>query len=162
MLIETGLTDRSSWQIMVLLRRRTGGSMNVTAGLAATVVLAGAAVGFASPAKADDFSGTFIPNGPGMTSTWVVAPCGPDCARISDSTGWNVDAHPWNGVWRFVVNLPDGTKCNNDGVLPGTVTFKVDGRRHEGTFLTTDPATSCQWGLAPGYSQPVYFTLTRI
>jgi hypothetical protein len=60
--------------------------MDATAGLAATVVLAGAAVGFASPAKADDFSGTYIPNGPGMNSTWVVTPCGPDCARISDTT----------------------------------------------------------------------------
>jgi hypothetical protein len=43
--------------------------MDAIAGLAATVVLAGAAVGFASPAKADDFSGTYIPNGPGMNSS---------------------------------------------------------------------------------------------
>ncbi len=140
--------------------------MNVTAGscaaLAAAAVLAGAAVGFASPAQADDFSGTFIPNGPGMNSTWVVTSCGQGCARISDSSGWSADAHPWAGVWRFVVVLPDGTKCNNDGVLPGTVTFKVDAPRQEGTMLTTDPSSDCQWGLAPGYSEPVYFTLTRI
>ena len=62
--------------------------MNVTAGIAAATMLAGAAVGFASPARAADFSGTFIPNGPGMQSTWVVTPCGRDCARIADSTGW--------------------------------------------------------------------------
>jgi hypothetical protein len=136
--------------------------MNVTAGIAAAVVLAGAAVGVAAPAQAEDFSGTFIPNGPGMTSTWVVTSCGPDCARISDSSGWSADAHRWAGVWRFVVDLPDGTKCNNDGVLPGTVTFKVDAPRQEGTFLTTNPALGCQWGLAPGYSQPVFFTLTRL
>ena len=72
------------------------------------------------------------------------------------------DAHPWAGFWRFVVDLPDGTKCNNDGVLPGTVTFKVDALRQEGTFATTDPAPWCPWGLAPGYMHPVYFTLTRI
>ena len=139
--------------------------MNVIAGLATATVVAGATIGFAGPAQADDsaaFIGTFVPNGPGMTSTWVVSPCGSDCARISDSSGWSADAHPWAGVWRFVVDLPDGTKCNNDGVLPGTVTFKVDAARQEGTFLTTDPATSCQWGLAPGYSHPVYFTLTRV
>jgi hypothetical protein len=136
--------------------------MKVTAGLAA-VVVAGAAVGFASPAGAlDDFSGTYIPNGPGLHSTWVVTPCGPDCARISDSTGWVADAHPWAGLWRFVVDLTDGTKCNNDGVAPGTVTFKVDAPRQEGTFLTTNPAPWCPFALAPGYSQPVYFTLTRI
>ena len=136
--------------------------MNVTAGIAATVILTGAAVGFAGPAMADGFSGTYIPNGPGMSSTWVVTSCGADCAHISDSSGWSVDAHPWNGLWRFVVDLPDGTKCNNDGVLPGTVTFKVDAPRQDGTLSTTNPASDCRWGLAPGYSQPVYFTLTRI
>lgn len=136
--------------------------MNVTAGLAA-VVITGAAVGFASPARAaDDFSGTYVPNGPGLHSTWVVTPCGPDCVRVSDSTGWSADAHPRAGLWRFVVDLPDGTKCNNDGVKPGTVTFKVDAGRQEGTFVTTNTATGCPWAFAPGYSQPVFFTLTRI
>jgi hypothetical protein len=136
--------------------------MNITAGLAATVVVFGAAVGLAGPASADGFSGTFIPNGPGLDSTWVVTSCGPDCVRVSDSSGWSADAHPWDGVWRFVANVPNGTKCNNDGVLPGTVTFKVDTARSSGTMLTTIPATGCQWGLAPGYAEPVYFTLTRI
>jgi hypothetical protein len=136
--------------------------MNVTAGLAAATIVAGAAVGFASPARADYFSGTFIPNGPGLHSTWVVTPCGQDCAHIADSTGWSVDAHPWEGLWRFVVDLPDGTKCNNDGVLPGTVTFKVDATRHQGTMLTTNPAPGCPFALAPGYSHPVFFTLTRV
>ena len=136
--------------------------MNVTAGFAAATIVVGAAVGFASPAHADDFSGTYIPNGPGLHSTWVVTPCGDDCVRVTDSSGWSADAHPFDGVWRFVVNLPDGTKCNNDGTAPGTVTFKVDGPRQEGTFLTTNPATWCPYALAPGYSHPVYFTLTKI
>ena len=43
--------------------------------------------------------------------------------------------------WRFVVDLPDGTKCNNDGVKPGTVTFKVDARPAGGHPFTTNPAT---------------------
>jgi hypothetical protein len=137
--------------------------MNVTARIAAAVVFAGAAVGFADPAwAADDFSGTFVPNGPGLTSTWVVTPCGPDCAHIADSSGWSADAHPFGGLWRFVVDLQDGTKCNNDGIAPGTVTFKVDALRQEGTMLTTNPATGCPWALAPGWSQPVFFTLTRV
>ena len=136
--------------------------MNVTGGLAAAAVFAGAVIGFASPARADDFSGTFVPNGPGLQTTWVVTSCGPDCARIADRTGWTVDAHPWDGLWRFVVDLPDGTKCNNDGVAPGTVTFKVDASRQEGTMLTTNPYPGCPWALAPGYSNPVIFTLTRI
>jgi hypothetical protein len=137
--------------------------MNVTAGIAAAAIAAGAAVGFASPSwAADDFSGTFIPNGPGLRSTWVVTRCGPDCAHIADSSGWSADAHQFDGLWRFVVDLPDGTKCNNDGVAPGTVIFKVDAPRQEGTMFTTNPATGCQWGLAPGYSHPVFFSLTRI
>jgi hypothetical protein len=136
--------------------------MNVTVGIATATIVASAAVGFASPAWADEFSGTFIPNGPGLNSTWTVTPCGPDCARIADSSGWTADAHPWAGLWRFVVDLPDGTKCNNDGVLPGTVTFKVDATRQDGTFLTTNPATGCPWALAPGYAHPVFFTMTRI
>jgi len=65
-------------------------------------------------------------------------------------------------MWRFVADLPDGTKCNNDGVLPGTVTFHVDAAQNNGTMLTTSPATGCRWGLAPGYSQPIFITLTRI
>jgi hypothetical protein len=99
--------------------------MNVTGGLAAAAVFAGAAIGFASPARADDFSGTFVPNGPGLQSTWVVTSCGPDCARIADRTGWTVDAHPWDGLWRFVVDLPDGDEVQQrrrgagDGHLQG-------------------------------------------
>jgi hypothetical protein len=144
-------------------RQQSGGSMNVTAGIAAAVIFAGAAVGFAGPSRAaDDFSGAFIPNGPGLRSTWVVTPCGPDCAHIADSSGWSADAHPFGDVWRFEANLPDGTKCNNDGIAPGTVTFKVDAPRQEGTMLTTNAAPWCRFGLAPGYSQPVFFTLTRI
>lgn len=136
-------------------------------GSTAAVILAGAAVGFASPANADGFSGTFIPNGPGLDSTWTVTSCGADCVHIVDSSGWSSDAHPWDGVWRFVVNLPDATRCNNDGTVPGTVTFKVDAARQDGTFLTTNQAACPNapgYGSpqAPAYTHPVYFTLTRI
>jgi hypothetical protein len=136
--------------------------MNVTAGFAAAAVFAGAALGLASPANADAFSGTFTPNGPGLHSTWVVTPCGSGCVHVADSSGWSADAHPFGDVWRFVVDLPDGTKCNNDGIAPGTVTFKVDAARQEGTFVTTNPAPWCPFALAPGYVHPVFFTLSRI
>src|SRR5262245_3990590 len=103
--------------------------MKSTLGFTAAVILAGAAVGFAGPAHADGFSGTFIPNGPGLDSTWTVTSCGADCRHVTDSRGWSADAHPWDGVWRFVVNLADATRCNNDGTVPGTVIFKVDSAR---------------------------------
>jgi hypothetical protein len=133
--------------------------MTVGKGLATTVIVAGAAVGFASPAQAADFSGTYIRTALGEQSTWVVTSCGPDCAHVADSSGWSADARPFGGLWRFVVDLPDATRCNNDGTAPGTVTFKVDAPRQEGTFVTTNPAP-CQ--LAPGYSHPIYFTLTKL
>jgi hypothetical protein len=142
-------------------------TMRTITGAVAAAIVAGAAVILASPANADDFSGTFIPNGPGLDSTWVVTSCGPDCAHIADSSGWSADARPWGGLWRFVVNLPDSTRCNNDGTAGGSVVFKVDAGRHEGTFLNTNaapcPNAPGYWSPeAPGYAHPVYFTLTRI
>ena len=134
---------------------------------ATAAIFACSAAGFASPAHADGFSGTFIPNGPGLNSTWVVTSCGPDCAHIADSSGWSADARPWGGLWRFVVNRPDGTRCNNDGTAGGTVVFKVDASRQDGTFINTNaapcPNAHGYWSPeAPGYAHPVYFTLTRI
>jgi hypothetical protein len=141
--------------------------MKSITGSAAAVVLAGAAVAFAGAAHADGFSGTYIPNGPGLNSTWTVTSCGRDCAHIVDSSGWSADAHPWDGLWRFVVTRPDATRCNNDGTVPGTVTFKVDVSRQDGTFVTTDEA-ACPDApgyaspQAPGYVHPIYFTLTKL
>src|SRR5262245_25239707 len=101
--------------------------MKVSAGSATAAIVIGAAVGVACPAQAaDGFSGTYLHTAPGLQSTWVVTSCGQDCAHVADSFGWSADAHPFGGVWRFVVDLPYGTKCNNDGVLPGEVTYKVD------------------------------------
>ena len=48
------------------------------------------------------------------------------------------------------MDLPDGTKCNNDGVAPGTVTFKVDASRQEGTMLTTNPYHGVSMGTRTG------------
>lgn len=134
--------------------------------LAAAAIFVGTAIA-ASPAQADDthaenFSGTFLRTAPGFQSTWVVTSCGPGCAHVADSSGWTADAHPFAGLWRFEVNLPNATVCNNDGVAPGTVTFKVDPARNQGTFITTENGTVCQWGYAPGNSNPIVFLLTPL
>jgi hypothetical protein len=126
---------------------------------AAMAVIPCAAIGFASPAQADNFSGTYIRTGSGEQSTWVVTPCGPGCAHVSDSDGWSADAHLVGGLWTLTVDLPNATICNNDGTAPGTLTYKVVPSRQEGTVVNILPAP-CQ--LAPGYAKPLYFTLTRV
>lgn len=132
--------------------------MRTSLGLAATVVLA-AAVCFASPAHADDFRGTYIRTLLGDQSTWSVTSCGAGCAHVTDSSGWSADAHPFNGQWTFSIDLPDATKCNNDGRAPGTVLYSVNPARLAGTVVTSNTAPCA---LAPGYSTPIYFTLTKV
>ena len=127
--------------------------------LAALAAFATAAVGLASPATADDFGGTYVRTGSGESSTWVVTPCGSGCAHVADSDGWSADAHPVGGLWTLTVELPKATICNNDGTAPGTLTYKVDPARQEGTVVNVLPAP-CQ--LAPGYSNSMYFALTRV
>lgn len=126
---------------------------------AVVAAFACAAVGFAGPAQADDFSGTYIRTGSGESSTWVVTPCGSGCAHVADSDGWSADAHLVGGLWTLTVNLPKATVCNNDGTAPGTLTYKVAPSRQEGTVVNVRPAP-CQ--LAPAYSKSMYFTLTRV
>lgn len=73
--------------------------MSIIRGLTAVAIFAGAAVCFASPVRADDFSGTYIRTGFGTQSTWFVTPCGPGCAHVADSSGRSADAHMVRG-WR--------------------------------------------------------------
>ncbi|BBY05610.1 hypothetical protein MNVI_09280 [Mycobacterium noviomagense] len=135
--------------------------MKIGWGLVAAAICTAAAVRFASAADADDFSGTFIRTGPGTESdwqsTWVVTPCGPGCAHVADSTGWNADAHIIKGRWTFEVSRPDATKCL-DGWAPGIANYSVDAARLDGWVVTTKPAPCA---LQEGYSTPLYFTLTR-
>jgi hypothetical protein len=132
--------------------------MRIDRGLAVAAVFAGAAVWLATPAQADDFSGTYIRTGPDGQSTWIVAPCGPGCAHVADSTGWSADAHWINGQWTFSVDRPDATKCINGAWAPGTALYSVNPAKGAGTVVTSKPG-DCP--LAGGYSTPIYFTLTR-
>lgn len=132
--------------------------MRIRPGLATAVTFAGTAVGFACPAHADDFGGTYVQTGPGTQSTWVVTPCGPGCAHVADSSGWSADAHLFNGQWTFPIDRPDGTRCNNGSRAPGTLTYSVDAAGDSGTVVTSR-AAPCD--LAPGYASPIYFILTK-
>ena len=132
--------------------------MGTNRGLAVAVIFAGAAVCFASAARADDFSGTYVMTAPDAQSTWVVTPCGPECAHVADSSGWSADAHVVNGQWTFSVDRPDATVCINRARAPGTALYSFDLARQAGTVVTSVAAPCAQ---APGYSRPIYFTLTR-
>ncbi len=65
--------------------------MKIGCGMAAGTMFAAAAVWFAIPTRADDFSGTYIRTGPGTPSdwqsTWFVTPCGSACAHVVDDSG---------------------------------------------------------------------------
>lgn len=64
-----------------------GGNERTRSGIGATTVLAVAAIGFANPALADDFNGTYTyAAGDSYTSSWKVTPCGPGCAHIESSS----------------------------------------------------------------------------
>jgi hypothetical protein len=132
--------------------------MTVHRGLAVLAIVAGVAVVIASPARADDFSGTYLETGPGFQSTWLVTPCGPNCAHVADSSGWSADAHVTYGRWTFSVDRPDATKCLNGIFAPGTALYSVDVARLDGTVVTSNPAPC---GLAAGYATPLYFVLAK-
>jgi hypothetical protein len=133
--------------------------MKISRGLAAAAIFGAGAVCLASPARADNFSGTYILTGPGTESTWFVTPCGPGCTHVADSSGWSADAHIINGRWTFSVDRPDATKCLNDGWAPGIANYSVDAARLDGWVVTTKTAPCA---LQAGYATPLYFTLTKV
>jgi len=139
--------------------------MSIIQGLTAAAIVAGGAVCFASPVRADDFSGAYLRTGLGTQSTWFVTPCGPGCAHVADSSGWSADAHMVNGQWTFSIDRPDATRCRNGSwapgtslYSPGTSLYSVDAGKLAGTVVTSNPVP-CE--LAAGYSTPIYFTLTK-
>ncbi len=77
--------------------------MTITRGLAAGVLLAGAAVGLAAPASADLVDGSYQltysePDGPPPT-TWIVTSCGAGCKTLQsppyDPTDWHLQGSTW-------------------------------------------------------------------
>jgi hypothetical protein len=97
----------------------------LTYGVAATAVLAGAALGLAGPASAESPNGMYTAtitqsNPPGEaqvgdTMTVMLNPCGPDCTTLlsSSSTGWVGDLRLQGDTWAGPVsNAHSGTSCN--------------------------------------------------
>jgi hypothetical protein len=107
--------------------------MRITRGVAPAIIVTGVcAVGFASPAWADDVSGTYtIDYGRGNTATWTVTPCGEDsfipCAHVAESGArlapWNADAALSVGSWTLFVDRPDAIPCSDGSSHPGRATY---------------------------------------
>jgi hypothetical protein len=114
-------------------------------GLTTAVVATGLALVFASPARADDFSGTYslsLRGAPGEGTSWTAhstcQPSGSCVAHITSSTGWGADAQLAGDRWTMMVARPDGQSC-------------PDGTRHaELQIWTWDAATLS--GLVSGVS----------
>jgi hypothetical protein len=140
---------------------------------AALIVLAGAAVGLASPACAD-LSGTYnYASNEGTTATWTITPCGAGCANVAstdrtDGAGkhyspWNGTAELSGGTWNLTIAQPDAITCYSDGsIVPGLAIFSWDATTLSGTLIDEAPTPGGACGNPPGSTTPpIAFTLTQ-
>ena len=100
--------------------------MAIAQRIAATAMLASAAVAAASPAwadPADQMSGTYTeqsPNDP-QFSTWTITPCGSTCINVtSDRIRGTRQAQYVNSEWIFSFNQ---VVCPDGSVAPGRTTY---------------------------------------
>jgi len=108
--------------------------MRIGRAMTAAVILAAATVGFAGPARADDFGGTYTLNMGDNQSTWTVTPCEGDsfipCVHIAQTGGPNApfqgDAYLTVGSWSMRVDRLDAISCEDGSKLPLPVTYSWD------------------------------------
>jgi len=140
------------------------GTMTVSRGLATAVVAVGFSLGFASPAWADDLSGTYSLNlsgAPGSRTAWVVTsrcpPSGGCVAHITSSSGWSGEAQLAGDRWTMTVDRPDGQSCPDGTRHSELQTWSWDATALAGQVsgVSTDPAACPQ-------SAPDSFALTKL
>jgi hypothetical protein len=139
--------------------------MIVKRGLTAAVVAAGVSLGLASPASADDLSGTYALNllgaSPGPPTTWIAsstcAASGGCVAHITSSSGWSGDAQLAGDRWTMTVLRPDGQSCPGGTRHSEMQTWSWDAAALSGQVsgVSTDPAACPETG-------PDSFTLTKL
>ncbi len=122
--------------------------MKIIRGVTAFVIFAGLAVGFASPASADDFSGTYTIDYGEDTATWTVIPCENDeqpfvqCVHVSESGSqlapWQADAHWSVGSWSLFAERPDVLVCGDESKHPARATYALDATTLEGWISIFD------------------------
>ena len=138
--------------------------MIVSRGMTAAAIAAVSALGFASPAWADVFSGTYALNLNGATgapTSWTAQsacpPSGGCVAHITSSSGWSGDAQLAGDRWTMTVDRPDGQSCPDGSRRSELQTWSWDTASLTGQVsgISTDPAACAQ---GPSNS----FTLTKV
>jgi hypothetical protein len=138
--------------------------MMIRHGLTAAAIAAVSALGIASPASADVFSGTYSLNldgAPGAHTSWTVKsacpPSGGCVAHITSSSGWSGDAQLDGDRWTMTVGRQDGQSCPDGTRHAELQTWSWDTAALTGQVsgVSTDPA-ACPQG--PSNS----FTLKKV
>ena len=141
--------------------------MNITRVITASVISAGVAAAFATPARADDApqppeAYTFNWVDGNLPSTWTVTNCGTYCAHIEDSgnaisAAWESDAYMLNGSWTMFVHRTDMIACEGGDTFPADAQYNWDASLHGVANASTGGV--CGDPAAPVQGQ---FTLTRV
>lgn len=123
--------------------------MTITRTLAAAAILACAGIGCASstenpaerpaasPAGADDFSGTYtVTYDDGLVRTWTATSCGPGCAEVEQIPNpFRAQARLRGNQWTMESSSPTGIVCHDDDSLhPGTSTWTWDAVTLRGSY----------------------------
>jgi hypothetical protein len=136
-----------------------------------TAVAAGAAVGLASPASADELNGAYTLfsdqsqrtlNGQptpfrNSSAVWNITPCGDGCARVASGTGWTADARLNNGRWEFTREA--AWTCPDGRNLANAISYSIDAVTLTGTSTGSIPI-GCEG--FPIFADGITVTLTRI
>lgn len=143
--------------------------MRIDRAVAVAALLAATAVGFASPAWADDLpqgkytvtrSGGMTPGGaPGNAPTvWTVNSCGTGCAQVIGDNAVTWEAHLADGRWTGTVHRPDAVDCKNGTAAPGTSALSLDAQTLRGTVISTSDGPACG-SPAPITGGPVFIDM---
>ncbi len=134
--------------------------MHLTLGITAAAVLAGAAVGFAGPACADDPNGAYtITWSDGKSpATWTFTSCGPGCSLVTSNSGWSTDAQLVNGSW-IMGPIQNTVHCWSGSTETATENNSFDAATLAGTSVVTYPVACPQ---DPPGGMTIQFSLTKV
>ena len=142
--------------------------MKITHILAMSTVFAGATLGSAATAIADDgLHGSYLYKlANGRSAMWnFTTTCSPTCvAQVTLPDGNVHQANLANGQWTMEANVADAAICNATGApLAGTVRYTWVARTLTGLTLGTFNRADCGGGPAvQATSLPSTFTLTKV